>query len=267
MAAPRALTGKALGGPERTTMAQQKDTRGLHPEVQKIPSLRDRSFQYVTSAKEQAAFEAAVVEHRAFVIAAANASGFDDAELTVTHEPTHSIVKFAGHKYGKRFVFSGSQYVHPGYGLDVDRAVSLVVDLLVKMRGARNPDFDAPALKLFWIADALHEDDWFVVARAARDARRFYAYDRGDDDVSSNVCIRVATLPPAMQKVDDEVFNTIDEHSAGWPSHETIRACGGVFENEDQPRIVNLKGRTFREGGLDAVIEVAARIPREPRRR
>jgi hypothetical protein len=248
-------------------MAERKNSRGLHSEVQEIPSLCDLSVRYAASAKEQASFEAAIFEHRAFVISAANAFGFDGAELTVVHEPTQSIARFVGLKANTRFVFSESRFAHPEYGLGADRVVHLIVDLLAKIRMTEHQPFGAPALKLYWVADPLHEDDWFVVARTARDARRFFAYDCGDDVVNSNACTRIATLPPAMQKVDDEVFNIVDDHCAGWPSHETICACGGSFDEEEQPRIVRLKGRIFREGGLDAVIERAARIPREPRRR
>jgi len=74
----------------------------------------------------------------------------------------------------------------------------------------------AAKLKLYWCTTEDHDEDWFIVARTARSARRLHedmeGYARGDATAKL-----VASLPPDL---------TVDE---GWPSNKTIQACGGVF--------------------------------------
>jgi hypothetical protein len=68
-----------------------------------------------------------------------------------------------------------------------------------------------------------------------------------------------------MQKVDDEVFNFVDLHDAGWPSNELVKACGGVFASENQPRRVKLGRKQYEEGTLDALVDEAwKRRPKSP---
>jgi hypothetical protein len=136
-----------------------------------------------------------------------------------------------------------------------------LVELVVKMVAATKGRRSLPALKLYWVTDPRREDDWFVVARTARDARRFYLYDSGDE-VSAAPAYgseRILTLPMNLQKVDDEVFNYHDERDSGWPTNELLRLWGAVFLQEDGARVVQIGGRQFAEGMLDAAVERARR--------
>lgn len=98
-----------------------------------------------------------------------------------------------------------------------------------------------PKFKLYWLETADHSEDWFVVARTAREARRFHedeeGYDRGDA-----VCKRVKTLG--------------DEGRAGWPTHEELVDYGLTIVQAEQPRIVEYMGVRYSEGTLDHEIQV-----------
>jgi hypothetical protein len=97
-------------------------------------------------------------------------------------------------------------------------------------------------LKLYWAWTEDHDEDWFIVASSARQARSTHegleGYATGDASVRL-----VCRLPPACQ--DAEI---------GWPSDEVVRACGGVFLRDEQPRVVKIGDETFAEGILDAKI-------------
>jgi len=77
--------------------------------------------------------------------------------------------------------------------------------------------------KLFWCKTADHDEDWFVVARVAWEAAAFFedyeGYDRGDASAKF-----VCALP------DSEQINAeAGPMSAGWPSSQTLLACGAEF--------------------------------------
>jgi len=103
------------------------------------------------------------------------------------------------------------------------------------MRNVNNPE-------LYWCETGDHDEDWFVVARSARAARRLHedleGYARGDA-TSALVC----RLPEGVC-IDD-----------GWPSDETLVACGARFVRSRSPRVVEVAGRTYAEGMLDAAID------------
>jgi hypothetical protein len=109
--------------------------------------------------------------------------------------------------------------------------------------------------KLYWVSTADGAEDWFVVARSARDARVFHedqeGYERGDA-ASRLVC-----------RVPEEAQHLL-ENVPGWPSNEVIEACGGVFPQVQHMlspadealsemmgtggRVVEMAGQVFAEG-------------------
>lgn len=70
-------------------------------------------------------------------------------------------------------------------------------------------------MKLYWAETNDHDEDWFIVATSAREARRIHedseGYDRGDAEVTL-----VCRLPESEQS-----------HHAGWPRDGLLKACGG----------------------------------------
>ena len=102
------------------------------------------------------------------------------------------------------------------------------------------------ALKLYWCQTDDHHEDWFVVARRARDAVDFFqGYEGyGDDDVFAEV---VLVLPDALQEDTPE----------GWPTRELLEGCGAEIVRWETPRVIELDGIRWAEGMLEhQVLEV-----------
>ena len=93
-----------------------------------------------------------------------------------------------------------------------------------------------PRPKLYWVETADHDEDWFIVARSARDARRIHevqeGYDRGD---------ATATLVRTLEEGAKE----------GWPSLETLMEYGMTIHRAEQPRVAEYAGVRYVEGGLE----------------
>jgi len=110
--------------------------------------------------------------------------------------------------------------------------------------------------KLYWCETDDHDEDWFVVARNADDARSFHENMEGydEDEVWAEL---VCVLPAAEQGADDEAGDR-------WPSDETLLACGAEFllnvpqdganelraEMGSGSRVVRIRGRVYGEGDL-----------------
>jgi hypothetical protein len=85
-----------------------------------------------------------------------------------------------------------------------------------------------------------HDEDWSVVARSARQARRLYedyeGYNRGD--AGSRF---VAVVPEGLRS---------DRH-IGWPARRLLESCGAKIERCQTPRVVRVKGVRNTEGMLE----------------
>lgn len=117
------------------------------------------------------------------------------------------------------------------------------------------------SLKLYWVETADHHEDWFVIARTARDARRFFEETEGYDsgDATSRL---VGHLPEELQS---EVGNWWTAREVGpftspcWPSEAHLKACGGVYLMKDDTRVVLLGGRAYAEGLLEREVRTGLR--------
>jgi hypothetical protein len=104
----------------------------------------------------------------------------------------------------------------------------------------------ATRLKLYWCQTEDHHEDWFVVARRAKDAIRLFSAHEGYDH--EDVVAEVATvLPEPLQ----------DEKHLGWPTRELLEACGAEILRWDTPRVVELQGTRWVEGMLEHQILTA----------
>lgn len=116
-----------------------------------------------------------------------------------------------------------------------------------------------PVLKLYWVMTDDHDEDWFIVAHSAAEARRIHedeeGYDRGDA-----YCELVLNLPPDKQG-----------ESVGWPRPGLLEELGGEvsrtppdehealrYEAGSGARVVKFGDRVFGEG--DIVSNVAMRL-------
>jgi len=97
-------------------------------------------------------------------------------------------------------------------------------------------------MNLYWCETTDHEEDWFIVASSAKEARRVHedgeGYDRGD--ARAKLIVRIPK----------------DVHApCGYPSHALLRTLGAVFISEGTPRMVQIGASMYQEGGMDAVID------------
>lgn len=95
-------------------------------------------------------------------------------------------------------------------------------------------------LRLYWCETDDHDEDWFVVASRAREARRFFRDAEGYDD-GSVTARSVRVLPDDFQ----------DAQHRGWPANDLLIACGGTILRAETPRVVEIDGIQFVEGMLE----------------
>lgn len=93
-----------------------------------------------------------------------------------------------------------------------------------------------PRYKLYWIETDDHHEDWFVMARSAREARQYFeeveCYERGDS---------WSTL----------VMTLGDEGKTWWPTLDELRSFGFEVLREKTPRVVVYQGVRYAEGGFE----------------
>ena len=109
-------------------------------------------------------------------------------------------------------------------------------------------------LHLYWCETEDHDEDWFIVAESEDEACGIHesaeGYDPGDTEAYC-LCSIPASLPA----------------QPGWPDRALLEALGAEFIRSSSPRIVRLKGETYQEGVMDAVIERVTLDPTKGRKR
>jgi hypothetical protein len=95
---------------------------------------------------------------------------------------------------------------------------------------------------VYWCTTEDHDEDWFVVARTARQAARFFedyeGYDRGDADAN-----RICAVPEGYAVGEPD-----------WADLELLARCGAKILRRDSPRTVEIAGIVYEEGRLDSII-------------
>lgn len=127
---------------------------------------------------------------------------------------------------------------------------------------------------LYWCTTPDGDEDWFVVARSAREARTFHedaeGYSRGDAHAE-----RIMALPGEL-RVAGGWRNGPEGKTcvqAGWPSDELLVACGAEIGEQARDGLrsamgvvckdVFLLGRHFRAGDVVTNLERAQGV-KEP---
>lgn len=95
---------------------------------------------------------------------------------------------------------------------------------------------------VYWCFSECHCEDWFVVARTWREARRFFAdyEDMGIEEVDVD---RLLALPEGVTVVEP-----------GWADEGLLRACGAKILRTDNPRAAELKGVVYQEGHMNFIL-------------
>ncbi len=96
-------------------------------------------------------------------------------------------------------------------------------------------------MKLYWVTTEDHDEDWFIVAASLEAASKYHedmeGYDPGD--AKAEEILDIPENVPA---------------ETGWPSDELLIAVGANFLLNGQSRVVEIAGRKFCEGLLEATL-------------
>ncbi len=96
-------------------------------------------------------------------------------------------------------------------------------------------------MKLYWVTTEDHDEDWFIVASSLKEASKYHEEMEGYDpgDATAEEILDLPENAPA---------------EPGWPSKELLLAAGAKYLLDDEPRVVEIAGRKFCEGMLEATI-------------
>lgn len=96
-------------------------------------------------------------------------------------------------------------------------------------------------MKLYWVTTQDHGEDWFIVATSQEEAAKYHENMEGygQDEAEAE---EVLDIP-------ENVYAEI-----GWPSDKLLLDLGATFLSNDQSRVVEIAGRKFCEGLLEATI-------------
>jgi hypothetical protein len=117
------------------------------------------------------------------------------------------------------------------------------------------------AIKLYWVTTADHDEDWFILAESARQARAYHEYYEGYDkgDARSRLIVSDVTLkefqngtPPCHAQFQD-LFQIGFKNAGSIPNRRGVKFNGEIFREGILESIVEL-GRqelavTLRENG------------------
>jgi hypothetical protein len=94
-------------------------------------------------------------------------------------------------------------------------------------------------MKLYWVTTPDHDEDWFIVASSSQAASNAHENSEGYNpgEVAAEAILDIPELVSA---------------ETGWPSEELLPSLGAEFLHDDQPRVVEIAGRTFCEGLLES---------------
>ena len=109
------------------------------------------------------------------------------------------------------------------------------------------------AIKLCWVTTADHDEDWFIFAESARQARAYHEHYEGYDkgDAHSRLIVSNVTLQEFMNGTPPCHAQFQDLFQIGCQDAGTIPNRRGVKFN----------GEIFREGILEAIIELGRQQP------
>lgn len=96
-------------------------------------------------------------------------------------------------------------------------------------------------MNLYWVTTKDHDEDCFVIAQRKRSAEIFFEDYEGYDPGNATA-EKILTIP------DD-----LGVKKTGWIDVELLKTLGGKILHYDSPMVVEISGRKFVEGGLQAI--------------
>jgi hypothetical protein len=103
-------------------------------------------------------------------------------------------------------------------------------------------------MHLYWVTTEDHCEDWFVVANTVKAAELWFERHEGYDDGDATA-ICVLDIPDGVQL---DYYDHEDE--VGWPSESCLLSLGATFISQEPTRAVEIAGKKYCEGMLEAII-------------
>jgi hypothetical protein len=94
-------------------------------------------------------------------------------------------------------------------------------------------------MKLYWVTTEDHHEDWFMIAPSTNEAAKLYEEFEGYD-MGAASAQEILGIPDNLQV------------ESGWPSEDILLSLGAIFIQKDEPRIIEINGKQFTEGMLEA---------------
>ncbi len=95
---------------------------------------------------------------------------------------------------------------------------------------------------VYWVTTEDHDEDWFIAAPSSEEAAKLHeemeGYEPGDAFAEE-----ILSIPKNLPV------------EVGWPSDELLLSLGVKFIKNDSTRVVEIEGRLFCEGMLQAAID------------
>jgi hypothetical protein len=97
-------------------------------------------------------------------------------------------------------------------------------------------------MKLYWVTTDDHHEDWFMIASTAREAAKMHEKYEGYD---------------AGEAIAEKILQIPENISCekGWPEEQLLIDLGAAFLLDGPTRVVEINGRKFCEGLLEAEIQ------------
>jgi len=97
-------------------------------------------------------------------------------------------------------------------------------------------------MKLYWVTTADHHEDWFMIASTVNEAAKLHEKYEGYNPGEA-VAEEILQIPENMPC------------EKGWPKKQFLIDLGAVYLFDEPTRVVEIKGRKFCEGLLEAEIQ------------
>ncbi len=94
-------------------------------------------------------------------------------------------------------------------------------------------------MKLYWVTTDDHHEDWFIIASSTNEASKLHEEFEGYD-LGAASAQKIINIPDNI---------TVE---VGWPSEDVLLSVGAKFIKEDEPRIIEINGKQYAEGMLEA---------------
>lgn len=115
---------------------------------------------------------------------------------------------------------------------------------------------DTQTLKLYWVEETSHYEDWFVISKSYEHAQDYLLISEGmgcggeDYAHALPICVIPEELIKKYKLKQKTRCNGIDGVNGDWAQIDILKDLGCEIIQEETPRAIKIHGQIFREGSL-----------------